>query len=79
MSECLEVGLHRDRLRVCHGGRTLAVFDRAEFRAWLIHPSAPLEVDDVTWSTAVGITCLDLRYAHYTMETASLAVLLRVI
>ena len=75
----LEVGVHRDTLRVGHGGHTLAVVDRTAFRAWLIHPSVPFEVDDVIWSTSVGITCLDLRYAHYTIDPASLAILLRVI
>lgn len=75
----LEVAVWRDTLHVRHLGRTLAVLDRDEFRAWLIRPAEPHRVDDTEWSVSLGVTCLALRYSRYTVVQESLNNLLVVV
>jgi hypothetical protein len=79
-SGVLEVGVHRDTVRVRHGGSLRAELDRDVFRAWLIRPSdTTLSVDDTVWSMDLGVVCVALRYVGYTVKAESISLLLQVI
>jgi hypothetical protein len=54
----VEVVVRIDTLTLWYGNRTLAVLDREGFREWLIHPVAPYQIDDVTWSMQGVLTCI---------------------
>jgi len=41
--------------------RTLAQFDRQQFREWLHDPAGPLQVGAVAWFVQGGVTCLDVE------------------
>ena len=54
------IWLYNDALTMELEGRRLALIDRAEFREWLIHPQSPLRLEDVTWFTETGLTCITI-------------------
>jgi hypothetical protein len=78
-SGSLDIAVHRSSVHVGRGGYTLAVLDRSAFRVWLINPSRPYEADDTIWTNSAGLTCLDLRYAHYRICPESMDLLRAVI
>ena len=79
-SGVLEVSLHRDTVRVRHGGYLRAELDRDVFRAWLIRPNGTtLTVDDTVWLVDLGVVCVELHYVYYGVKSESIALLLQVI
>lgn len=79
-SGVLDVGVHRDTVRVRHGGSLRAELDRDVFRDWLIHPNdTTLTVDDTVWFLDLGVVCVELRYVYYSVKAESISLLLQVI
>ena len=56
----VEVDLRPNTLTLRFKNRLLAVMDRDRFREWLVHPREVLAVDDVTWFTQTGLTCITI-------------------
>lgn len=76
----VEVEVGFDMLHVRYQGRSVAVIDRVELRAWFRHPQYPLFViDDTRWTNHEGALYLTIGYSTFAVVPESLANLLALI